>query len=102
MYVSITGHDAIGVINRDKRTLVEVWSVAKTGGQNTPLTLDERDHRLFTVIRKPGKFLALDTNTGRVIFSVPTVSHADDLTFRPADQEDLRRRGRRARRFSAN
>ena len=81
MYVSITGHDAIGVIDRETSTLMETWSIADQGSQNTPLALDEPDHRLFTVTRKPGKFLALDTNTGRVVFSVPTVSHADDLTF---------------------
>ncbi len=81
MYVSITGHDAIGVIDRESSTLKETWSVADQGGQNTPLALDEPDHRLFTVTRKPGKFLALDTNTGKVVFSKPTVSHADDLAF---------------------
>src|ERR1700730_9002458 len=81
MYVSMTGHDAIGVIDRETFTLMETWSIADQGSQNTPLALDEPDRRLFTVTRKPGKFLALDTNTGRVVFSVPTVSHADDLTF---------------------
>jgi DNA-binding beta-propeller fold protein YncE len=81
MYVSITGHDAIGVIDRKTMTLRDTWSIADQGSQNTPLALDEPDHRLFTVTRKPGKFLVLDTNTGKVVFSVPTVSHADDLTF---------------------
>jgi DNA-binding beta-propeller fold protein YncE len=81
MYVSITGHDAIGVIDRKTMTLTQTWSIADQGSQNTPLALDEPDHRLFTVTRKPGKFLALDTETGKVVFSSPTVSHADDLTF---------------------
>ena len=81
MYVSIAGHDAIGVIDRKTLTLKETWSIADQGGQNTPVTLDEPDHRLFTVTRKPGKFLVLDTDTGKVVFNVPTVSHADDLTF---------------------
>jgi hypothetical protein len=81
MYVSITGHNAIGVIDRKTLTLKDTWSIADQGSQNTPLTLDESDHRLFTVTRKPGKFLVLDTVTGKVVFSVPTVSHADDLTF---------------------
>jgi len=81
MYVSIAGHDAIGVIDRKTLTLKDTWSIADQGGQNTPVTLDEPDHRLFTVTRKPGKFLALDTDTGKVVFSAPTVSHADDLSF---------------------
>src|ERR1700732_133883 len=81
MYVSITGHDAIGVIERETSTLTETWSIADQGSQNTPLALDEPDRRLFTVTRKPGKFLALDTNTGKIVFSIPTVSHADDLTY---------------------
>jgi hypothetical protein len=81
MYVSIAGHDAIGVIDRKTLTLQDTWSIADQGGQNTPVTLDEPDHRLFTVTRKPGKFLALDTDTGKVVFSAPTVSHADDLSF---------------------
>src|SRR6202022_2820138 len=81
MYVSITGHDAIGVIDRKTSTLKETWSIADQGSQNTPLALDEPAHRLFTVTRKPGKFLALDTNTGKIVFSTPTVNHADDLTY---------------------
>ena len=81
MYVSITGHNAIGVIDRKALTLKETWSIAEQGSQNTPLALDEPDHRLFTVTRKPGKFLVLDTDTGKVVFSAQTVSHADDLTF---------------------
>src|SRR5258707_14411686 len=81
MYVSITGHNAIGVIDRKALALKETWSIADQGSQNTPLALDEPNHRLFTVTRKPGKFLVLDTVTGKVVFSVPTVSHADDLTF---------------------
>jgi hypothetical protein len=81
MYVSITGHDAIGVIDRQTSTLRDTWSIAEQGSQNTPLALDEPDHRLFTVTRKPGKFLALDTTTGKIVFSLPTVNHADDLTF---------------------
>jgi hypothetical protein len=81
MYVSIAGHDAIGVIDRKTLTLQDTWSIADQGGQNTPVTLDEPDHRLFTATRKPGKFLALDTETGKVVFSAPTVSHADDLSF---------------------
>jgi len=81
MYVSIAGHDAIGVIDRKTLTLQDTWSIADQGGQNTSVTLDEPDHRLFTATRKPGKFLALDTETGKVVFSAPTVSHADDLSF---------------------
>jgi hypothetical protein len=81
MYVSISGHDAIGIIDRKTMTLQDTWSIAEQGAQNTPLTLDEPDHRLFTVTRKPGKFLVLDTNTGKIVFNMPTVSHADDLSF---------------------
>jgi hypothetical protein len=69
------------VLDRQTSTLKDTWSIAEQGSQNTPLALDEPDHRLFTVTRKPGKFLALDTNTGKVVFSIPTVDHADDLTF---------------------
>lgn len=81
MYVSITGHDAIGVIDRKTSKLTDTWSIAEQGSGNTPLALDEPNHRLFTVTRKPGKFLVLDTTTGKVVFSTPTVNHADDLTF---------------------
>ncbi len=65
MYVSITGHNAIGVIDRKTRTLKQTWSIADQGSQNTPLTLDEPDHRLFTVTRRPGKFLVVDTGNER-------------------------------------
>jgi hypothetical protein len=69
------------VIDRRTLTLSQTWSIADQGSQNTPLTLDEPDHRLFTVTRKPGKFVVLDTETGKVVSSHQTVSHADDLAF---------------------
>jgi DNA-binding beta-propeller fold protein YncE len=82
LFVSISGRNAIGVIDRVKRSLTDIWLIAEQGNLNVPLALDEAHHRLFTVARKPeGRLIVLDTNTGKVVASAPCVGLADDLSY---------------------
>jgi len=82
LFVSISGRNAIGVIDRGKRSLTATWPIAEQGNLNVPLALDEANHRLFTVTRKPeGRLIVLDTNTGKVVASASCVGLADDLSY---------------------
>ena len=53
---------------------------------NTPLVLDPLTHKLFLVGRKPGTLAVLDTRTGKVDSTAPSVDVADDMTFDAAGQ----------------
>jgi hypothetical protein len=48
-----------------------------------PLALDEADHRLFLVTAKPEKLIVLDSDSGRVVSSLPCVGLADDMAYDP-------------------
>ena len=45
------------------------------------MDLAEADHRLFVACRTPAEVLVLDTDSGKIVARVPSVSHADDLWY---------------------
>ncbi len=81
LFVNITGQNAIGVVDREKRTLIATWSIAQEAQENVPLAFDEAHHRLFTVTRKPAKLIVLDSESGIVVTAVPCVGLADDMVY---------------------
>ena len=65
----------------DRKTgAVTKWSLNGLRG-NFPMQLDEKDHRLFTVTRKPPMFVVLDTQTGKEVARLRTSGDSDDLFF---------------------
>src|SRR6266567_4495079 len=48
---------------------------------NNPLALDEDDHRLFVVTRRPPLLIVLDTDTGKEVTRVPVGGSCDDVYF---------------------
>ena len=86
LYANLTGIDAVGKFNRVTRKLVATWPTGNEGKVNVPLGFDEKDHRLFVVTRDPAKLVVLDSQTGKVITSLPCVSNADDETYDPVSR----------------
>ena len=86
IYVNIPeANNVIEVVDRSARQIIATW---KLGGakDNFPMALDEADHRLFIVCRAPAELLALDANSGKILARVPSVEHADDVWFDPANK----------------
>ena len=48
---------------------------------NYPMALDEDDHRLFVVTRRPPFLMVLDTNTGKEVARVPIGGSCDDVYY---------------------
>jgi DNA-binding beta-propeller fold protein YncE len=48
---------------------------------NYPMALDEDDHRLFVVTRRPPFVMVLDTNTGKEVARVPVGGSCDDVYY---------------------
>ena len=86
LFANLTGKNAVGVIDRKTRTLLATWSVASAAEQNAPLTCDEADHRLLLVGRKPSTLIVLDSDSGKIVASLPCVDMVDDLTYDPKTQ----------------
>ena len=80
MYVNITGTDEIGVVDLDARQLIARWPVPDAHVQNA-IALDEQNHRLFSATRQPAKFFVFNTDTGKVVATVPCAGFNDDMWF---------------------
>jgi DNA-binding beta-propeller fold protein YncE len=80
IYVNLMDLKQIGVIDRTTKEL-SIWPLPEKFEQNFPMALDEADHRLFVVTRTPPRLLVFDTNTGKVVATVPCVADVDDLYY---------------------
>jgi DNA-binding beta-propeller fold protein YncE len=79
IYANIATKAKIVVIDRMTHK-VRDWPL-KTGKSNYPMALDEADHRLFVVTRRPAQLVVLDSDSGLTVASVPCVNDADDLYY---------------------
>jgi YVTN family beta-propeller protein len=84
MFVNLYNKAAIAVIDREKRTVIDTWSIAQEGRNNGSMAFDEADHRLFIHARDPGKIVVMDSNSGKIITTVPSGGMVDDAVFDPA------------------
>ncbi len=80
IYVNVPDLKQIVAINRTTKELTR-WPI--TLGQNFPMALDEADHRIIVGTREPATITVVDTTTGKVVASVPTVQDTDDLYYSP-------------------
>ncbi len=62
IYANVATKAKVVVIDRNTHTVTD-WPL-KTGKANYPMALDEANHRLFVVTRKPAQLVVLDTDSG--------------------------------------
>ena len=81
-HIFVNCPDAGNVVESIDRKTGEVtkWPLKGLRG-NFPTALDEKDHRLFTVTRKPPMLVVLDTQTGKEVARLRTSGDSDDLFF---------------------
>ncbi len=79
IYANIATKAKVVLIDRKTHKVTD-WPL-KTGKANYPMALDEADHRLFVVTRKPAQLVVLDTESGATIASVPCVADSDDVYY---------------------
>jgi DNA-binding beta-propeller fold protein YncE len=81
LFVAEPSNNSVGVIDRTKRTVIATWSIAQEAQQNLAIAFDEAGHRLFTVSRKPAKLIVLDSDSGKIVSSLPCVDMNDGVVF---------------------
>jgi DNA-binding beta-propeller fold protein YncE len=88
LFANMYSRNAVAVIDRNKQTVIATWSIAQEGHANGPMALDEAGHRLFVVARYPGKIIVLDTDSGRIITTIPCVGQyfSDDAVYDTASK----------------
>ena len=86
LFASLTGLSAVGVFDRGTDQMVASWPVSEQGQLNVTLAFDQAQHRLFTVTSKPAKLVVLDSGSGKIVASLPTIEMVDDLSYDPASK----------------
>ena len=85
IFANVRDKSLVGVIDREKKTVTATWPLGDFHG-NTPLTYDESTHRIFVAGRKPPALVVLDSESGKIVTSLPTAKMTDDMTFDPASK----------------
>jgi DNA-binding beta-propeller fold protein YncE len=85
IFVNLPNSRKIAVVDRKTRTVIASWSTGQALA-NFPMALDEQEHRLFVVCRKPAELLVLSTDTGAVIAELTAVGDCDDVFYDAASK----------------
>jgi hypothetical protein len=80
LYLNTPSPSQVTVIDTDKNEIVTTYPV-KMAAENTPLALDEANHRLFLGCRKEPMLVVMDTESGKELSSAPIAAEVDDLWF---------------------
>jgi DNA-binding beta-propeller fold protein YncE len=80
LFVNMTGVNSIGVVDRQKRAIVQTWPIT-AAQENVPMQFDESTHRLFVATRKPSKLVVLNSDTGKEVTSLAVADYVDDLAY---------------------
>jgi len=84
VYCNIEDKSEVAVIDADKHEVVAHWSLAP-GEEPSGIALDARHHRLFSGCHNK-MMVMLDTETGKVVGSVPIGAGVDGCAFDDARQ----------------
>jgi DNA-binding beta-propeller fold protein YncE len=80
VFVNVPDDDAVvNVIDRTTGALTK-WGL-NGAKANYPMALDEDDHRLFVITRRPPLLVVLDTDSGKEVTRVPVGGSCDDVYF---------------------
>jgi DNA-binding beta-propeller fold protein YncE len=80
LYVNMTGSDEVGVIDLSARQIIARWPLPDAHVAHA-IALDESNHRLFTATRKPPQLIVFNTDTGKVVASLPCVGVNSDMSI---------------------
>ena len=80
IYVNLPKSHKVAVVDREKRAVIASWGTGMAFA-NYPMTLDEKDHRLFVVTRMPSRLLVFNTDNGSIVQKLPAIGDCDDVFY---------------------
>jgi DNA-binding beta-propeller fold protein YncE len=86
LFFNIPSKNEVGVIDREKRTVIATWPVGQVAKDNHTMAFDEARHRLFVTSNDPAKLIVLNTDSGKVVTSLPCAAEVDDTDFDPGSK----------------
>ena len=85
IFINIRDKSLVGVIDRQNRTVTATWPLGELQG-NTPIVYDAASHRVFVAGRKPASLVVLDSESGKIVATLPIAEMTDDMAFDPASK----------------
>ena len=85
IFANVRDKSVVGVIDREKKTVTTTWPLGELHG-NTPLKYDDANHRIFVAGRKPPSLVVLDSDSGKIVATMPIAEMTDDMAFDPASK----------------
>src|SRR3984893_265622 len=82
LFANVRDRSVVAVIDTKKMEVTSTWKLGEVHG-NTPMAVDEAHRRLFVVGRKPARLSVLDSDSGKIIATLPTAELTDDMLFDP-------------------
>jgi len=80
IFVNLPESRKIAVVDKKTKSIVTTWGTGDAF-ENFPMALDEANHRLFVVCRRPARLLALDIESGHIVGEWPVVGDCDDIFY---------------------
>ena len=80
IFVNLPDARKIAVVDRNRASVIASWTTG-SAAQNFPMALDEDHKRLFVVCRDPARLVVLDSDSGKVVATLPTVGDSDDVFY---------------------
>jgi DNA-binding beta-propeller fold protein YncE len=80
LFINVTDKNYLAVVDKNSGKVVKQIPI-KEAQQNAPIAMDEANHRLFVVTRKPGKLLVLNADTGQTIASFVAPERTDEVVW---------------------
>jgi DNA-binding beta-propeller fold protein YncE len=80
LFINLAATNEVGVVDLQTRQVIARWPVPEASVQDA-LALDEANHRVFIACRKPPRFIAFNTDTGKVVANLPCVGVNDDMFY---------------------
>jgi hypothetical protein len=71
MSANLVGKSSVAMIDREKQIVIATWFIGQEGEENTAMAFDEANHRLFVFAREPGKLIVLDSDSGKIVTTLP-------------------------------
>src|ERR1700680_5114847 len=80
LFANVRDRSLVAVIDTKKMAVTSTWKLGEVHG-NPPMAVDEAHRRLFVVGRKPARLIVLDSDSGKIIATLPTAELTDDMFF---------------------
>jgi DNA-binding beta-propeller fold protein YncE len=82
LFVNVTDKNNLAVVDKASGKIVKQIPI-KEAEQNAPIAMDEPDHRLFVVTRKPGKLVVLNSDNGQTVAVFQAPERTDEVVWDP-------------------